>query len=90
MNKLKKKKKTKPTTTKHQSQSLDQEGVTLKDQLSESVFAQLQAKKSELKEQEKQLQEEEDARRLFEKKQREKNMSFEELLNQYGDKGGKF
>lgn len=64
--------------------------VTLKDQLSESVFAKLQKAKTELTAQERQREEEEHARKLFEKKQREKNMSFEELLEQYGDKGSKF
>lgn len=66
------------------------EGATLKDQLSDSVFEKLQAAKRQLKEQEVEREQEEAARRAFEKKQREKNMSFEELLNQYGDKGSKF
>lgn len=66
------------------------EGATLKDQLSDSVFEKLQAAKRQLKEQEVEREQEEAARRAFEKKQREKNMTFEELLNQYGDKGSKF
>ncbi|MFC4354524.1 YqkE family protein [Chryseomicrobium palamuruense] len=64
--------------------------LTLKEQLSDSIFEKLQAKKRELKEEEIQKEQEEEARRAFEKKQREKNMSFEELLSQHGDKGSKY
>ena len=54
------------------------------------IFSKLQAAKTALTEDQKKKEEEEHARKLFEKKQREKNMSFEELLEQYGDKGSKF
>lgn len=66
------------------------DGLTLKEQLSDSIFEKLQAKKRELKEEEIQKEQEEEAHRAFEKKQREKNMSFEELLSQHGDKGSKY
>ena len=39
---------------------------------------------------EKAKEEERIAKQAFEKKQREKNMSFEELLDQYGNQGSKF
>jgi len=35
-------------------------------------------------------EEERQAKLAFERKQREKNKSFEELLNEYGDKGTKY
>ena len=39
---------------------------------------------------EQERREEEEAKRLFERKQREKNMSFAELLDKHGDQGDKF
>lgn len=68
----------------------DDPSLTLKDQLSDSVFSKLQLAKRQLTDEQQKRDEEEAARKLFEKKQREKNMSFEELLDQYGDKGSKF
>lgn len=85
-----KKKKRQPLPNSNRVKEEKEEGHTLKEQLSDSVFEKLQAKKRELKEQELEKEQEEEARRLFEKKQREKNMSFEELLGQYGDKGSKY
>ena len=38
----------------------------------------------------KEKEEERQAKAAFDKKQKEKNMSFEELLNQYGNQGSKF
>ncbi|MEE1132778.1 MAG: YqkE family protein [Caryophanon sp.] len=66
------------------------EQLSLKDQLGGDVLAKLQQAKQGLLE-----KEEQDAKALAEqkkqeRKQREKNMSFEELLNAYGDKGSKF
>lgn len=82
--------KKKKATLQQKQKPAQDDKVTLKDQLSDSVFAKLQQAKTELTAQDKQREEEEHARKLFEKKQREKNMSFEELLEQYGDKGSKF
>lgn len=82
--------KKKKATLQQKQKPAQDDKVTLKDQLSDSVFAKLQQAKTELTAQEKKREEEEHARKLFEKKQREKNMSFEELLEQYGDKGSKF
>ncbi|WP_342575417.1 YqkE family protein [Solibacillus sp. FSL K6-1781] len=64
--------------------------ATLADQLGGDVLAKLKAAKQEMMADEKAKEEERLAKAAFERKQREKNMSFEELLNQYGDKGSKF
>lgn len=64
--------------------------ATLADQLGGDVLAKLKAAKQEMVADEKEKEEERLAKAAFERKQREKNMSFEELLNQYGDKGSKF
>ena len=80
-----KKKKTQP-----QQQAMKEEKLTLADQLGGDVLAKLKSAKKELVEDEQKKEEERQAQLRFERKQREKNMSFEELLNQYGDKGSKF
>lgn len=56
----------------------------------EDVLAKLKDTKKALQAEEQERREEEEAKRLFERKQREKNMSFAELLEKHGDKGGKF
>ncbi|QHJ71087.1 DUF3886 domain-containing protein [Planococcus halotolerans] len=56
----------------------------------EEVLAKLKDTKKALQAQEQQRREEEEAKRLFERKQREKNMSFAELLEKHGDHGSKF
>lgn len=73
-----------------QPKSTSDDGLTLKDQLNADVLSQLKLAKQSLVAQEKEQEEERRAKALFEKKQREKNMSFEELLEQYGDQGSKF
>ncbi|KMY29710.1 hypothetical protein ACZ11_21735 [Lysinibacillus xylanilyticus] len=67
-----------------------QEAVTLADQLGGDVLAKLKAAKQDLTVKEQAAEEERQAKLAFERKQREKNKSFEELLNEYGDKGSKF
>lgn len=64
--------------------------ATLADQLGGDVLAKLKAAKQNMVADEKAKEEERLAKAAFERKQREKNMSFEELLNQFGDKGSKF
>lgn len=66
------------------------EQVTLADQLQTDVLAKLAATKKQLTQDAKAqaLAQEEQARK--ERKAREKNMTFEELLDQYGDQGSKF
>lgn len=66
------------------------EALTLQDQLGGDVLAKLKAAKQSLVAQEQAKEEERQARLMFERKQKEKNMSFEDLLNQYGDQGTKF
>ncbi|WP_339261891.1 YqkE family protein [Lysinibacillus sp. FSL K6-3209] len=67
-----------------------QEAVTLADQLAGDVLAKLKAAKQDLSAKEQAAEEERQAQLAFERKQREKNKTFEELLNEYGDKGSKF
>lgn len=67
-----------------------EKAATLADQLGGDVLAKLKAAKKGMLEEEKVQEEERIAKAAFDRKQREKNMSFEELLNQYGDKGSKF
>ena len=66
------------------------EALTLQDQLGGDVLAKLKAAKQSLVAEEQAKEEERQARLMFERKQKEKNMSFEDLLNQYGDQGSKF
>lgn len=64
--------------------------ITLGDQLQGDVLEKLKAAKKGLIVQEREKEEERQAKLAFERKQREKNMSFEELLEKYGDNGSKF
>lgn len=82
-------KKTNQRHSSNQSATKD-DAVTLQEQLNGDVLAKLKAAKKSLVEEEQAIEEERQARMAFERKQREKNMSFEELLEQYGDKGSKF
>ena len=66
------------------------EALTLQDQLGGDVLAKLKAAKQSLVAEAQAKEEERQARLVFERKQKEKNMSFEDLLNQYGDQGSKF
>lgn len=56
----------------------------------EEVLAKLKDTKKALEAEERLRQEEEEAKRIFERKQREKNMSFGELLDKHGFQDGKF
>lgn len=67
-----------------------EKAATLADQLGGDVLAKLRAAKQQMVVDEQAKEEERIAKAKFERKQREKNMSFEELLNQYGDQGSKF
>lgn len=66
------------------------EKLTLQDQLNGDVLEKLKLAKKELVAKEQQVQEEKAAQSAFERKQREKNKSFAELLDEYGDRGSKF
>lgn len=56
----------------------------------EEMLAKLKDTKNALLAEERQKREEEEAKRIFERKQREKNMSFAELLEKHGEQGSKF
>jgi len=87
----KKKKQQKQATQQSASSSQkNEDALTLQDQLNGDVLAKLKAAKKSLVEEEQAKEEERQARLVFERKQREKNMSFEELLDKYGDQGSKF
>lgn len=76
---------------KQQNQQVqNDDAITLKDQLNGDVLAKLKAAKQSLVADEQAKEEERQAKLAFERKQKEKNMSFEELLDKYGDKGSKF
>lgn len=64
--------------------------ITLQEKIGEDLIEKLKAAKKELLEEEKRKEEERQARLEFERKQKEKNMSFAELLEKYGDKGSKY
>nr|WP_250886439.1 YqkE family protein [Bacillus sp. SM2101] len=65
----------------HKQKSHD-DALSVKDRLNSSLFQQLQEKKNELAMEEKKRQEDEENRKREERRQREKNKSFEELLNE--------
>lgn len=67
-----------------------EKAATLADQLGGDVLAKLKAAKKGMVEAEKIQEEERIAKAAFDRKQSEKNMSFGELLEQFGDKGTKF
>ena len=67
-----------------------EEGNSLSDQLSSDVLAKLKETKKQLVTAEQEKEEERQAQLAFEKKEREKNKSFEELLDEYGFGGSKF
>ncbi|ACA39298.1 hypothetical protein P799_04160 [Lysinibacillus sphaericus CBAM5] len=91
MNEMGKKRKQQKQTSNSMTASLPkQEAVTLADQLGGDVLAKLKAAKQDLSMKEQAAEEERQAKLAFERKQREKNKSFEELLNEYGDKGTKY
>ena len=76
---------------KNDNKQYDQkEAVTLKDQLGSDVLEKLKLTKSSLTKEIEEKEAERQARLALERKQKEKNMSFEELLEKYGDSGSKF
>ncbi|MBP1931596.1 YqkE family protein [Ammoniphilus resinae] len=76
-----KKKKTKPLTEASKRPS-QEKGASLADLLNDQVTDQLKKLKKDKEQEYRQKQEEETARRIFEAQQREKNKSFEELLQE--------
>ena len=80
-----KKKKAIPAKPKEDNQRL-----TLSEQLDGNVLAKLKSAKKDLEAEVQKKEEERLARLAYERKQREKNKSFEELLDEYGYSGKKF
>lgn len=60
------------------------------DNLNDDVLAKLKTAKKELEAIERKEEEKKKKQRIREREEREKNKSFEELLNEYGDKGSKY
>lgn len=67
--------------TKKQQRKMDDGKVTVKDTLGSNLFEQLQKKKQELQNIEETKQKQEEEKKREERRLREKNKSFEELLN---------
>lgn len=67
-----------------------EEGNGLFDQLSTDVLDKLKETKKQLVAEEQAKEEERQAQLAFERKQKEKNKTFEELLDEYGYGGSKF
>lgn len=67
-----------------------EEGNGLFDQLSSDVLDKLKETKKQLVAEEQTKEEERQAQLAFERKQKEKNKTFEELLDEYGYGGSKF
>jgi len=75
---------------RRQPERSEQSGNTLADQLQGDVLEKLKSAKKQLQDTERQLEEERLAQAEFDRKQKEKNKSFAELLDEYGMKGNKF
>ena len=73
-----------------QQERTEQSGNTLADQLQGDVLEKLKSAKKQLQDTERQQEEERLAQAEFDRKQKEKNKSFAELLDEYGMKGNKF
>lgn len=71
-------------------QAQQEPGNMLSDHIKSDVLEKLKLTKKNLQEAEREQEEERQAQALFERNQREKNKSFEELLDDYGQKGTKY
>jgi hypothetical protein len=63
---------------------------TLSESLDDDILAKLKSVKTELSTVERENEEKRQEKLRLERKEREKNKSFEELLNDYGDVGTKY
>lgn len=82
----KKRKQQQPNTASTNSEP----ALTLADQLGGDVLAKLKEAKQGLVAEQQAKEQELQAKLAFERKQREKNKTFEELLNEYGNQGTKY
>ncbi|MGB3260229.1 YqkE family protein, partial [Paenisporosarcina sp.] len=71
---------------RRQPERTEQSGNTLADQLQGDVLEKLKSAKKQLQDTERQQEEERLAQAEFDRKQKEKNKSFAELLDEYGMK----
>ncbi len=69
---------------------VENEGLTLSDSLGDDILEKLKAAKKELTAAEESKEEARQEQIRHERKEREKNKSFEELFKEYGDVGSKF
>ena len=67
-----------------------EQGNTLADQLQNDIVEKLKLAKKQLQDVERLQEEERQAQAEFDRKQKEKNKSFAELLDEYDMKGNKF
>lgn len=71
-------------------QEIKETGNSLSDLVSDEMLAKLKNAKQELSAADEQKKELEKEKRIQERREREKNKSFGELLEEYGDKGAKY
>lgn len=76
--------------TNQQAVKKENTALTLSDSLDEDVLAKLKAAKTELTKVERENEEKRQEQVRQERKDREKNKSFEELLNEYDESGTKY
>ncbi|HLR10641.1 MAG TPA: DUF3886 domain-containing protein [Sporosarcina sp.] len=76
--------------TNKQGRQKEEGSLQVEDALDEDILHQLQAAKNQLRKVAEAEAKAEQERRKREREEREKNKSFEELLETYGDQGGKF
>jgi hypothetical protein len=82
-------KKRKQATSAH-PKKVENESLTLSDALGDDILAKLKAAKQQLSAAEQSKEEQRLEQIRQERKEREKNKSFEELLDEYGYGGSKF
>jgi len=83
-------KKKKQAVRKQPEKSQLESGTTLSDQLQGDVLEKLKLAKKQLLDAEREKEEERLAKAEFDRKQKEKNKSFAELLDDYGMSGKKY
>ncbi|PID00248.1 MULTISPECIES: YqkE family protein [unclassified Sporosarcina] len=83
-------KKQRKASTKQESKIVDESATSLSDLMSDDMLAKLKGMKQEMKVEEELKLEQEKEIRIQERKEREKNKSFEELLEEYGYDGTKY
>ncbi|CAM3070273.1 YqkE family protein [Filibacter tadaridae] len=73
-----------------QPKKKENDNLTVSDSLGDDILAKLKEAKKELSNAEQSKEEARQAQIRHERKEREKNKTFEELLNEYGDVGKKY